>query len=86
LFLLNSSGIQKGLFASRWLRWLVRIYSNHHRELIQTLYLTILSRNPTAAELAAVEKCLTGKKAKGHEAWVDLSWALINSKEFLYRH
>jgi len=86
LFLLNSSTIQKGLVRSRWLLRLVKAGKKDHRRLIRTLYLTILSRGPTAAELTAVEERFKGKTANRHEAAVDLSWALINTKEFLYRH
>ncbi len=86
LFLLNSSGLQKGLAGSRWLRALVKAGMKDHRRIIGTLYLTVLSREPTAAELAAVEMCFTGKGVNRQEAAVDLAWALINTKEFLFRH
>ena len=57
-----------------------------HRRLIRTLYVTILSREPTVEELAVVEKDFEGKKANRHQAAVDLVWGLVNSKEFLCRH
>ncbi|MHC5037591.1 MAG: DUF1553 domain-containing protein [Planctomycetota bacterium] len=86
LFLINSSGIQRGLSRSPWLRRLVRVTRRDHRRLIRTLYLTILSRLPTAAEVTAVEPRFTAKKANRSNATIDLAWALINTKEFLYRH
>ena len=86
LFLLNSSGFQQGLSKSPWLRRLVKASMKNNRRLIRILYLTILSRDPTAAELAAVEAGFTGKTENKQEAAVDLAWALINTKEFQYRH
>jgi hypothetical protein len=53
------------------------------KEIAERLYLTILSRFPTDADLKAVEEYA---KAKGGAAWIDLAWALINSPEFLLRH
>jgi hypothetical protein len=54
-------------------------------EIIQELYLNTLSRTPNEAEIKAV----TDHVAKGQDkrkAWEDVQWALINSKEFLFRH
>jgi hypothetical protein len=51
---------------------------------IEELYLASLSRPPTAAEKASARKYLAaGNRRQGLE---DLLWALINSKEFLFRH
>ena len=55
------------------------------RDVVATLYLTILSRFPTDAERKAVAEYTQSASAK-REAAVDLTWALINSAEFLYRH
>jgi len=50
------------------------------------LYLTVLSRYPTKAELEALSSYAQSREAKGPTVWVDLVWALMNSSEFLYRH
>jgi len=50
------------------------------------LYLTILSRFPTAEELKAAAAYGRSSKAKWRDVVVDLAWALINSEEFLHRH
>lgn len=90
LYLLNSSQNQRkleqgrnlaGLFSSR----------GRPREIVEELYLTILSRQPTADEMRmALEHVGSGGTGRGNarrrEEWVDLAWALINSTEFLYRH
>ena len=57
------------------------------REIVDELYLTILSRFPTrrgAEDRGGRTPSPAARKAR--EAVVDLAWALINSAEFLYRH
>ena len=60
--------------------------SRDPREPVSNLYLTILSRFPTDADLEAAEEHAKSGVSKGNEAWIDLAWALINSPEFLLRH
>jgi hypothetical protein len=55
-------------------------------EIAEKLYLTILSRLPTEADVRAAEEHVKIGVAKGRDAWIDLAWALINSPEFLLRH
>ena len=54
--------------------------------LIGMIYLNILSRYPMQKELAAAEKYFETKGIGTRQGANDLAWALINSKEFLYRH
>jgi hypothetical protein len=54
-------------------------------EVVNALYLTILSRFPTQEELKTVTEYMQTTSSK-REAAVDLTWALFNSAEFLYRH
>ncbi len=56
------------------------------RETITDLYLRVLSRYPTEPELAAIGEYLSSADAQGPEGLIDLTWALINTSEFLYRH
>lgn len=53
--------------------------------IVQALYLTTMSRPPVDAEIQAVKAHLAkiGDRTKAFE---DVQWALINSKEFLFRH
>jgi hypothetical protein len=54
-------------------------------EIVEELYVTILSRRPTPEELkTAAEYVATAKSRR--EGGVDIAWALINTNEFLYRH
>ena len=52
------------------------------------IYMTILSRPPTPEERRAAERYSQGpaKGAGVRNGMVDLTWALMNTKEFLYRH
>jgi hypothetical protein len=84
LHLLNSSHIQKKIQDSSTLQRATK-NAKSPRDAVTWLYLTILSRYPTEQEWQAVAAhSQTG--VKGHEAVVDLAWALVNSAEFLYRH
>lgn len=87
LHMLNSTHVQDKL---RKGTRLVKL-SNHNRgnpaAMTTDLYLTILSRPPTRAESATVNGYLGSTKGPGQRAaFEDLAWALVNSKEFLYRH
>ena len=53
---------------------------------VDTIYLTVLSRLPTTDEREAVKQYTRQAEAKGAELQIDLTWALINTPEFLYRH
>jgi len=86
LHLLNSSHVQNKIERSARLNGLVRTAKGNHRMLINMIYLNILSRYPTQAELAVAQKYLQTKGIKLRQATNDLVWALINTKEFLYRH
>jgi hypothetical protein len=97
LHMLNSSHIQGKLEQGPKLR---AIFDSGRKpgEIVEELYLTILSRFPTADEVSSAEEY--GKFAavskfgkpgkfgatKRRDDWVDIAWALINSTEFLYRH
>jgi hypothetical protein len=50
------------------------------------IYLNVLSRYPTTEEMTTAEKYFGIKGASSRQATHDLVWALINTKEFLYRH
>lgn len=86
LHLLNSTHIQNKIRNSERLRRLLRRPRKHRGEIIQTLYLSILSRYPTETELRAVHDYVQTSGLKPVQAAYDLTWALINTKEFLYRH
>lgn len=52
---------------------------------VEELYLSTLSRPPSAEDLKVALDYLKEAKDK-RKAWEDIHWALLNSKEFLFRH
>ncbi len=86
LHLLNSTHIQNKIQSSQVLRKYIKTSGKDRQRLIKMIYLSILSRWPTHEETAAVQKYYQTKKIKTYQATNDLVWALINTKEFLYRH
>ncbi len=97
LHLLNSSHIQRKLEQGPKLRAILDS-KRKDSEIVEELYLTILSRFPTPEEVkvaqeygtpgapARSDKSGTAAGGKKRGDWVDIAWALINSEEFLYRH
>jgi hypothetical protein len=85
LHMLNSVHIQNKIMKSEKLR-AVFLKNPVPLQTITQLYLTILSRYPTTAELEALRAYSQTSEAKGIQVWYDLVWALMNGNEFLYRH
>ncbi|NIS82554.1 MAG: hypothetical protein GTO14_20650, partial [Anaerolineales bacterium] len=86
LHLLNSTHIQNKIERSQRLNRLIKTAKGNRRTLINMIYLNILSRYPTQPEVAAAEAYFQTKGINTRQATNDLVWALINTKEFLYRH
>jgi hypothetical protein len=86
LHLLNSSHVQIKIERSKRLNGLSKASKGDVKKLIGLIYLNILSRFPMKTELATAEKYFETKGIGKRQATNDLAWALINSKEFLYRH
>jgi hypothetical protein len=55
------------------------------KEIVGELFLTTLSRMPTETEESAMLGHVSASMDR-RRAWEDVHWALINSKEFLFRH
>ena len=86
LHLLNSSNIQHKIERSQRLQGLIKNTKGNRDALIRLIYMSILSRDPTQVELAAAKKYFQTDGLSLKQAQDDLAWALINTKEFLYRH
>ncbi|MCP4787459.1 MAG: DUF1553 domain-containing protein [Fuerstiella sp.] len=84
LHTLNSSHIQKKLDSSSRLKALLE-KRRKPQQTLEELYLMVLSRRPSAEEVTRAVP--SGKRAKLKRSdWIDLTWALLNNTEFLYRH
>jgi hypothetical protein len=86
LHLLNSSHVQNKIERSTRLNGLVKAAKGKRQTLVNMIYLNILSRYPTKAELTTAQRYFQTSRINLRQAANDLAWALINSKEFLYRH
>ena len=86
LHLLNSSHVQNKIERSSRLNGLVKAVKGNRKMLVNMIYLNIMSRYPTQAELAVAQQYFQTKGINIKQAVNDLAWALINTKEFLYRH
>jgi len=84
LHLLNSSHIRDKLEQSAKLRALLQSAGNLRDE-VNLLYLTILSRYPTAEELQ-IAVAYGQSSASRQRVGLNFAWALINSAEFQFRH
>jgi hypothetical protein len=85
LYLLNGGDIQRKIQQSPKLQALLTARGDWQPTLAN-LYLTILSRYPTAEERRAAGDYAQAAGANRRLVGQDLAWALINSAEFRYRH
>ena len=53
---------------------------------IRELYLRALSRLPSESEQTVAVEYLMQRAEKAREAYEDLLWGVVNSKEFLFNH
>jgi hypothetical protein len=86
LHLLNSTHIQTKIQRGWALKALLKRAKWRPVPVVNQLYLTILSRLPSQEERQAALAYAESVDVKRHEAFWDITWALMNSKEFLYRH
>ena len=85
LHMLNSGHIRKKLEQGPRLK---AIYASGGAmtKTLEELYLTILSRFPTDEEVKHARRYGKSTTTKSQTDWIDITWALLNSPEFLYRH
>jgi hypothetical protein len=85
LYLLNSGDVQRKLQQGPRLQALLQAPGNP-RQLVTSLYLTVLSRLPTEDELTTATAYGQAGGANRRQAALDVVWALLNSAEFRFRH
>lgn len=83
LHLSDSANINSKLNSSAFLKELAK-GSVSNEEKIKTLYLSFLTRLPSTKELHTAIKYLETSKTN-YEGVKDLAWAIINTKEFLFK-
>jgi hypothetical protein len=86
LHLFNSPEIQRKLSHDRG--HVAKLTAKHSSdaELVDALYLTILSRRPTSSELDQAVSILANNPAERRQVAEDLSWSLLNTLEFAFNH
>jgi hypothetical protein len=67
------------------LREIANISGSRNDEVVNTIFLTFLSRQPSAAEAAAAASYLTNAKQR-NTAIEDLAWAAINKIDFIFSY
>lgn len=86
LYLLNSSAMQRRIENGPRLRALAQAAKGDAATYVRSLYLLVLSREPRPDEVQAAKQYSRSSGTGARQVANDLAWALINTKEFLFRH
>jgi hypothetical protein len=86
LHLLNSSDVRQKIARSQRLQRAFDAAKRDQGQIVRAAYWNILSRGPTTDEIEDSKRYFAASGLSAREAATDLAWALINSKEFLFRH
>jgi len=86
LHMLNSTHVRNKITKGGEFKQLMKRSKRNKRAPYNLIYQTILSRNPTKEEIALIKDYGKTSRLNGAQAMEDLIWALVNSKEFMYRH
>ncbi|MDX2037285.1 MAG: DUF1549 domain-containing protein [Isosphaeraceae bacterium] len=86
LFLMNSPIVNRGVIAARNTMLGDLLESTpDNRAVLDSLYYKVLSRRPTAKEVAVCARYVE-EVGNRKEAFEDILWSLVNSTEFISRH
>jgi len=85
LHMLNSTHVRNKIEKSWRIDSVLRNAKGDRDKLIRSLFVLVLSRPPTRSEIDIAKDYYGGDK-RSKQTSIDLLWALINSKEFLFRH
>jgi len=86
LYMLNSSDVLRRIEKSPRLQMAYNGMRQNPGMAVRGIYMLLLSRFPTDAERSAALEYVRKNKGNARQAGTDIAWALINSKEFLFRH
>jgi hypothetical protein len=84
LHLLNGDTVQNKIREGQVIQHLLAAKKSPE-EIIHTLYVRCLTREPAADELARLKKLVEGQP-KPADALEDIFWSLLNSREFCFNH
>jgi hypothetical protein len=83
LYFLNSEQLEGKVSGSPHLK---RILTKSDPDVLDDIYLTSLSRLPSAQEKQRLLRYLASKKSARPQAVQDVAWAVLNAKEFEFNH
>ena len=83
LYFLNSEQLEGKVTSSPHLK---RVLMKPDAEVLDDIYLSALSRYPTAEEKQKLIAFLVSKKNARAQATQDVAWAVLNAKEFEFNH
>ena len=86
LHLLNAKTIQEKLAHADGLPAKLAKDTAPATERLRAVYLAAVARAPSEEEIKTGTSFLAGKAEKEKEAWEDIVWAVVNTKEFLFNH
>ncbi|MCK5834797.1 MAG: DUF1553 domain-containing protein [Lentisphaeria bacterium] len=86
VYMLNSDKIQSSILRSNKLKQILSKSRRGKDSYTTGVYKLILSRAPTSYEVNIMNRYRNGSKRSKTDAAADLMWALLNTKEFLYKH
>lgn len=86
LHLLNSSHIQKKIEKCPLVAAADELSREEHADLVERIYLTLLSRYPTESEQKTILAHADSTGTDGRALATDLVWALLNQPEFFFNH
>lgn len=85
LYFLNSEQLEGKIVNSPRLKRLLQP-GKTDREIVDEIYLTALSRFPTDAERKRLTEYIASKKNARAQAVQDVTWAVLNAREFIFNH
>jgi hypothetical protein len=86
LHLLNAKTLQEKLADTNGRAARLAADTAPNSEKLRSVYLAALSRAPSEEERKIADEFLAAKSANPRQAWEDVIWALLNTKEFLFQH
>jgi len=85
LHLLNGSTVNNKVSRAQWLQEMIKAKKSPD-EVVTEIYWRALSRPPSDAERAKLKEFFSDDPKELTNAYYDIFWAVMNSKEFMFNH